>query len=137
MTTTFNSRHLAVLTLGVMFQVASAATYYSDPATGTAAGDGSATAPWPKLQELADGGKLARLHGGDTLLLRGGNHGNENQSHPAQQLHSQHPFRGQRVFAGFPLRRHHRHEFLGRWHPDHPRPHHSAIQHGPELLRRP
>lgn len=52
-----------------------AATYYSDPVTGTAAGDGSATAPWPKLQELAGGEKFARLKGGDTLLLRSGNHG--------------------------------------------------------------
>lgn len=53
-----------------------AATYYSDPDTGSESGDGTAKAPWPKLQDLAASGKLANLQGGDTLLLRSGNHGN-------------------------------------------------------------
>jgi len=50
---------------------ATAATYYSDPAAGTAGGDGSAGAPWPKLQDAP----LSKLQGGDTLLLRSGYHG--------------------------------------------------------------
>lgn len=48
-----------------------AATYYSDPAKGTPEGDGSANSPWPKLQDAP----LSKLQGGDTLLLRSGNHG--------------------------------------------------------------
>jgi parallel beta-helix repeat protein len=65
----------ALLGLALTFMGAPAATYFSDPVAGTAAGDGSANAPWPKLQELASGGNLATLQGGDTLLLRSGNHG--------------------------------------------------------------
>ena len=56
-------------------QLAQAATYYSDPAAGTAQGDGSAKSPWPKLEAMVKQGKLPQLHGGDTLLLRSGNHG--------------------------------------------------------------
>lgn len=56
-------------------QLAQAATYYSDPATGSAQGDGSAKAPWPKLEAMEKAGKLPQLQGGDTLLLRSGNHG--------------------------------------------------------------
>jgi len=67
-------RHFIAVLL-FLIQESPAATYYSDPAAGTAAGDGSAEAPWPKLQEVVSGGKLARLQGGDTLLLRSGNHG--------------------------------------------------------------
>ena len=67
-------RHF-IAVLFVLIQGSPAATYYSDPAAGTAAGDGSAEAPWPKLQEVASAGKLAKLQGGDTLLLRSGNHG--------------------------------------------------------------
>lgn len=52
-----------------------AATYHSDPVAGRAAGDGSADAPWPALRDLVASGKLGKLQGGDTLLLRGGNHG--------------------------------------------------------------
>ena len=55
--------------------VSRAATYYSDPSAGTAEGNGSANAPWPKLAELAKDGRLSLLQGGDTLLLRSGNHG--------------------------------------------------------------
>jgi len=66
---------VALLGIFLMATGALAATYYSDPVTGTAAGDGSAGAPWPKLQELASGGNIAKLQGGDTLLLRSGNHG--------------------------------------------------------------
>lgn len=63
----------AVLTIS---QLSShAATFYSDPVAGNAAGDGSPMAPWPKLQDLAASGKIPQLHGGDTLLLRSGNHG--------------------------------------------------------------
>jgi hypothetical protein len=67
-----------IATLGVL-AVSSlssrAATYYSDPAAGSATGDGSAKAPWPELEDLAAGGQLGKLQGGDTLLLRSGNHG--------------------------------------------------------------
>lgn len=56
------------------FDATRAASYYSDPSAGTA-GDGSANAPWPRLAELAKDGRLPRLQGGDTLLLRSGNHG--------------------------------------------------------------
>jgi hypothetical protein len=52
-----------------------AAAFYSDPVAGSAAGDGSAKDPWPKLQDLAASGKIPKLQGGDTLWLRSGNHG--------------------------------------------------------------
>jgi parallel beta-helix repeat protein len=56
-------------------QLGWAATYYSDPAVLEGQGDGSAKAPWPKLEAMAKSGHLPQLQGGDTLLLRGGNHG--------------------------------------------------------------
>ncbi|MCU0780264.1 MAG: right-handed parallel beta-helix repeat-containing protein [Akkermansiaceae bacterium] len=76
MKTTFPPPTLAAL-LGLVLttHTAPAATYYSDPAAGSSAGDGSADAPWPMLQTAAKDGKLAKLQGGDTLLLRSGNHG--------------------------------------------------------------
>ena len=73
--TPFVSILAALLLLSVSCQQAPAAIYYSDPVAGTAAGDGSAKAPWPKLQEVVSEGKLTKLQGGDTLLLRSGNHG--------------------------------------------------------------
>ena len=65
----------ALLGLVLTLQAAPAATYYSDPAAGSSAGDGSANTPRPMLQTAAKDGKLAKLQGGDTLLLRSGNHG--------------------------------------------------------------
>lgn len=56
--------------------LAPAATYYSDPIAGNAQGDGSAKAPWPKLEAMVRAGKLPQFQSGDTLLLRSGNHGN-------------------------------------------------------------
>ena len=44
-------RHFIAVLL-FLIQESPSATYYSDPAAGTAAGDGSAEAPWPKLQEV-------------------------------------------------------------------------------------
>ena len=70
-----SSGRAALLGLVLTMQVALAATYYSDPAAGSSAGDGSANAPWPKLQTVFTEGKLGTLQGGDTLLLRSGNHG--------------------------------------------------------------
>ena len=43
----------ALLGLVLTLQAAPAATYYSDPAAGSSAGDGSANAPWPMLQTAA------------------------------------------------------------------------------------
>ncbi|MBP9890864.1 MAG: pectate lyase, partial [Planctomycetes bacterium] len=54
---------------------ACAETYYADPANGKAANPGSKAAPWGALEEVVSSGSLARLKGGDTLLLRGGKHG--------------------------------------------------------------
>ena len=65
----------ALLGLVLTLQVAPAAPYYSDAGAKSPAGDGSANAPWPMLQTAAKDGKLAKLQGGDTLLLRSGNHG--------------------------------------------------------------
>ena len=52
-----------------------AATYYSDPAAVTGQADGSAKAPWPKLETMTKNGTLPQLKAGDTLLLRSGSHG--------------------------------------------------------------
>lgn len=67
-----------VLLLGVLVSGSSvqAATYYCDPVAGDSKNDGSATSPWPKLEDVVQSGKMAQLKGGDTLLLRSGNHGN-------------------------------------------------------------
>jgi hypothetical protein len=65
----------ALLGLFLTLQLAPAETYFSDPAVEASSGDGSANAPWPRLQTAAKDGKLAKLQGGDTLLLRSGNHG--------------------------------------------------------------
>lgn len=61
----------SLLIFAVSTALSPAATYYSDPAKGTAEGDGSANSPWPKLQDAP----LSKLQGGDILLLRSGNHG--------------------------------------------------------------
>ena len=73
-----SARLLCALALGAIVLNcgrARAATYYSDPIAGTAQGDGSAKAPWPKLEAMVKAGRLPQLHAGDTLLLRSGNHG--------------------------------------------------------------
>ncbi len=63
------------LLIGLISNVSRAEIYYSDPTAGTAQGTGSAQAPWPALSEMIKSGALAKLKGGDTLLLRTGNHG--------------------------------------------------------------
>jgi len=51
-------------------------TFYVDPATGSASGDGSATRPWRTLQEVASAGLIGTtVKPGDTVLLRTGYHG--------------------------------------------------------------
>jgi hypothetical protein len=52
-----------------------AETYHVDPAKGAADGDGSAAKPWKTLEEVASSGQLAKLKGGDTVLLKSGYHG--------------------------------------------------------------
>jgi len=52
-----------------------AATYHADPEVGRAGEDGSASAPWPGLEQASAAGLLARLQPGDVLLLRSGEHG--------------------------------------------------------------
>ncbi|MCW8132071.1 MAG: right-handed parallel beta-helix repeat-containing protein [Planctomycetota bacterium] len=52
-----------------------AATFYSDPEKGQASNDGSAAAPWGALESVIKNGQLAKLKGGDMLLLRSGFHG--------------------------------------------------------------
>lgn len=52
-----------------------AATCYADPAKGKIENDGSVAAPWPGLAASIEAGLLKKLKGGDTLLLRSGNHG--------------------------------------------------------------
>ncbi|HWH71598.1 MAG TPA: hypothetical protein VNT26_19655, partial [Candidatus Sulfotelmatobacter sp.] len=67
---------------------APAATFYCDPVSGSAQGDGSAAHPWRTIQEVLQGRliQLCDLHGkpanpnapvkpGDTVLLRSGWHG--------------------------------------------------------------
>lgn len=54
---------------------ACAETFYADPANGKAGNPGSKAAPWGALEEVVSSGALAKLKGGDTLLLRGGKHG--------------------------------------------------------------
>lgn len=68
-------RIACALFLCIAGTVARAETYYSDPVGGKAEGDGSAKSPWPALSEIVKDGKLAKLQGGDTLLLGTGNHG--------------------------------------------------------------
>ena len=52
-----------------------AETYYSDPEKGKNEYDGSAKAPWGSLEDVVKAGQLKKLKGGDTLLLRSGDHG--------------------------------------------------------------
>jgi hypothetical protein len=52
-----------------------AATYYADPAKGSADNDGTQAKPWKTLEEVVKDGKLKTLKGGDTLLLAEGYHG--------------------------------------------------------------
>ncbi|MEK7413248.1 MAG: hypothetical protein AAB263_08020 [Planctomycetota bacterium] len=52
-----------------------AETYYADPVNGKSTGNGSSSAPWPGLADLVANQTLSRLRGGDTLLLRSGDHG--------------------------------------------------------------
>ncbi len=66
---------LAIAVLALCCSVACAETYYADPANGKAANPGSKTAPWGALEEVVSCGALAKLKGGDTLLLCGGKHG--------------------------------------------------------------
>ncbi|MBI3829846.1 MAG: right-handed parallel beta-helix repeat-containing protein [Planctomycetes bacterium] len=67
---------ITVLLLGsVVARFSWAATYYADPEKGKPDNDGSAAAPWRTLEEVAKSGKLAKLKGGDTLLLATGKHG--------------------------------------------------------------
>lgn len=61
--------------LALFCAVACAETYYADPVNGKAGSPGSKAAPWGALEEVISSGALARLKGGDTLLLRGGKHG--------------------------------------------------------------
>ncbi len=68
-------RIASAIFLCVACGVARAETYYSDPVGGKAEADGSAKTPWPALSEIVKDGKLAKLQGGDTLLLGTGNHG--------------------------------------------------------------
>jgi hypothetical protein len=51
--------------------------FYVDPATGTAAGDGSAARPWHTLAEVVSAGLFTNgtIAGGDTVFLRDGYHG--------------------------------------------------------------
>ncbi len=56
--------------------VASAATYYADPSTGSMSNDGSYNSPWSTLQEVFDNGLIGTLvQAGDTVLLLTGYHG--------------------------------------------------------------
>lgn len=59
----------------IVARLSCAATYYADPEKGSPDNDGSAAAPWRTLEEAVKGGKLAKLKGGDTLLLASGKHG--------------------------------------------------------------
>ncbi|KAA0209552.1 right-handed parallel beta-helix repeat-containing protein [bacterium] len=70
-------RHCTALALllALFAPCAAAETYYADPLHGKAANAGSRQAPWGSLEEVIATGSLARLKGGDTLLLRGGKHG--------------------------------------------------------------
>ena len=64
--------------LGMVFLLVSgaqAAIYYVDPTAGSDKGNGSALSPWKKLEKVAHDGKLSKLAGGDTVLLRSGHHG--------------------------------------------------------------
>ena len=49
-------------------------TYFADPVNGKAGNPGSKTTPWGALEEVVTSGALAKLKGGDTLLLHGGKH---------------------------------------------------------------
>ncbi|GHA00347.1 hypothetical protein GCM10008090_06350 [Arenicella chitinivorans] len=87
---------LTLLLLSLLPNVASAATFYIDPATGSTSNDGSQSSPWRTLQEVIEhgliesqrwnrpykpgGGKVAHnagapVKGGDTLILMSGYHG--------------------------------------------------------------
>lgn len=52
-----------------------AAEYYCDPSHGNSTSSGTAAAPWGALAEAIAAGRLKRLKGGDSVLLRNGNHG--------------------------------------------------------------
>jgi MYXO-CTERM domain-containing protein len=55
---------------------AQAADFYVDPASGASANDGSSASPWSTLQQvIADGKFGSTIHGGDTVWLRSGYHG--------------------------------------------------------------
>lgn len=67
---------LCVLGIVALFSAeAHAAVYVCDPAGGQASNPGTADAPWGALSEVASSGKLGKLQGGDTVLLRSGRHG--------------------------------------------------------------
>jgi hypothetical protein len=67
------SAMIVVLVCGA--QVSAATTFYVDPATGQAGGDGSKEKPWKTLAEVISSGAMNQVKPGDTILLRTGYHG--------------------------------------------------------------